>query len=140
LIENKTTMHYANFVLKDSGLLVQKYSGDFSMADYRKSIDELIGQKDFGGIKKILFDLRAINLVWNPQLISQLVSISKIFKKGSVCAIYITEKPIQVAIIHLYIKRLGNSCFGYCSTLEKAVAQLEVVENFAKINKVLHDL
>ena len=58
-------MHYANFVLKDSGLLVQKYSGDFSMADYRKSIDELIGQKDFGGIKKILCDLRAINFLWN---------------------------------------------------------------------------
>lgn len=133
-------MHYANFVLKDSGLLVQKYSGDFSMADYRKSIGELIVQKDFGGIKKILFDLRAINLVWDPQLISELVSIGKIFKKVSVCAIYITEKPILVAIIHLYIERLGNSCFGYCSTLGKAVAQLEVVENFAKINKVLHDL
>ncbi len=133
-------MKYTYHFQKESGLLIIQYKDDFSMENYIQSLKEIQSKPEWDSCFKILIDLRKLTHPRGTKIVDDLLEVRKIEKPHDYRLAYLVEHPSTIVIIHLYIDKLNDPKYKYCSTVEATVNHLRLNKTSKEINKMLQEL
>jgi len=113
-------------------LLITKWTGDFSLTEYQKSVHlfEPICKKH--NIQNIIHCISNIEYPedannYNIDIIKKVAKIRIESFSYNYKVVIITNKPKDVVYTHLYVKELNmQNKYHYCSTMEKAQKLLSI--------------
>lgn len=129
-------------------LLVQKYSGQFSM-------EEFVAYARFSGmnfaskpIKKVLLDFRDLHMGNYEDFNETLDKVVKVrervneneFKNREVTFVIWVEKPMPTAVAHLFTANFSDKNYHYALTAESVVDILKLPKHLANIDKIVENI
>ena len=100
-------------IFKDLNLLILRFSGNWSLDQYKYSVNNVIHDKDFESVQKVLSDFRELNLDDAITQIKELVEIR--------------EKTIKKNYIHVRI--VNGSTIDYALKLLNINISIDEIEN-----------
>ncbi|TLX73054.1 hypothetical protein E9993_16470 [Labilibacter sediminis] len=109
-------------------LLVQKLTGKFCIDDYARYAEVLVAKDFWPLVKCVLTDVTEIDPADITNHFNRIAEIrEKVFKRHYL-NVFLVDKPLVTASAHLYQQVLKKDSFAYqyCSTLEQALAYLEL--------------
>ena len=111
-------------IIKEHGLLVQKYTGVFCFDELFDHIKIVVTNPDWKDVRKIITDLRDINLDAFYDNMDLFLKYRDNNIKKSYLNVFIVDKPLPTAIVHMYKEQLNSEKYQYeyCSTVEYALA------------------
>ncbi len=129
-------------IINEEKLLLLKFSGQWSIDDYKNSLEKFVQIENFEMINKVLSDFREALYDFSSSQIQELAELreKKIRKKYR--HVRIVNNPVSTALAHLYHEELNARGFldSYCSTVEHAVKLLNLNMNAKEIEKILNNL
>ena len=129
-------------IISAEKLLLLKFSGEWSLNDYKNSLDKFIHIEDLDTVNKVLSDFRSITTKSAVNQIKELAEIrQKIIKKKYV-HVRIVNSPLTTGLAHLYHEELNVRGYldNYCSTIERAINLLNLNMEAEEIDDLLHNL
>lgn len=128
--------------IREHGLLVQKYAGTFSLEEYLACFLVVVNNPDFKLITKSLIDIRGLDSNYDHTLADQLVKIRATHGTNisNISTVYLTDSPKAIVVTYLYIDKIKQSNYNYCSTLQTALELLGLSEKLKEVEAVLADL
>ncbi|MCB2195759.1 MAG: hypothetical protein KQH79_07855 [Bacteroidetes bacterium] len=129
-------------IIKDEKLLLLKFSGNWSLNDYKHSIDEFKLKGNFNSVHKVLSDFREVISDLTTEQIKELAEIREKSIQKKYDHVRIVTNPFATALAHLYKEELHTRGFtdNYCSTVEGAVKQLNLKLNVLEVENLLNNL
>ena len=129
-------------IVKEYNLLIQKYTGVFSYEHYFEYVKRVKENPDWDYVEKIITDLRNIDLNIFYENIDYLVKFRNENIKKNYYNVFIVDSPMSTAIIHLYKEKLNSRRYQYeyCSTLEFALAKLDLKDKKEEIKGIMESL
>ena len=131
------TIKYQIFIEEE--LIVVRYIGDFSVAEYMTFVKEIIDTNEWKAVSKGLTDLREANLKVAYKNMSQIVKFRKIFENKTFSHVYLVDNPTSTAITNMYINTIKTN-YRYCSTLKFAVKLLGLKKTETEVEKILSNM
>jgi hypothetical protein len=128
-------------IVIEKKLLIQKYTGNFSIKHFANHVKKIIKNPRCKYIRKILSDFREVNLEISQKRKNKIIQIRKKILKKDVLHVFLVDKPFNTFAIHLYTEELKDKYNNkYCSTLDYALKLLKLSENKDEIEKILNSL
>lgn len=129
-------------IIKDENLLLLKFSGTWSIDDYKNSINEFILKGYFESVDKILSDFRVLISDLRTKQIKELSEIREKHIKLKYQHVRIVTNPFATALAHLYKEELHTRGFSdnYCSTVEGAIKLLNLKLSVQEVENLLNNL
>lgn len=129
-------------IIKEENLLLLKFSGEWSIDDYKNSLEKFVQIENFDMIHKVLSDFREALYDFASNQIQELAELREKIIKKKYRHVRIVNNPISTALAHLYHEELNARGFldSYCSTVEHAVKLLKLNVDAEKIEKILNNL
>jgi len=129
-------------IIPEENLLLLKFSGEWSMDDYKNSVNKFIELEGFESIQKILSDFREVVSHSAVGEIRDLVEIREKVIKKKYDHVRIVTDPFATALAHLYQGELSTKGYldNYCSTVERATSLLKLNLKTKEIEKLLDNL
>lgn len=127
---------------KEKGLLVKKYTGIWSLEEYKDQYQIILGHSDFKHVEKVLSDVTEINLESAYKELESLVAFREFSIKSKYFNVHLISNPANTAVIHLYHRQLREKGFDYeyCSTLEKALILLNLPYSSFEMDQMIENL
>jgi hypothetical protein len=140
-------------LFETDNLLIQKYSGSFSIEYYKRFAGFIIEITSSKPIKKVLIDFRSLIFSdfpfdlsddFNDKLDQMVKFRKKIYEnelknKASKLVIWV-DKPIPTVIAHLFTLNFSNRDYSYCSSSENVIELLKLPEHFKNLNNIVNNL
>lgn len=129
-------------IIAEKNLLLLKFSGKWSLDDYKHSVNEFIRKGYFESVHKILSDFRELISDLPAEQIKELSEIREKHIKLKYQHVRIVTNPFATALAHLYKEELHTRGFldNYCSTVEGAVKQLNLTLSAQEVESLLNNL
>ena len=128
-------------IIKEPGLLVQHYSGTFSLDYYTDFVHKMLQNPDWKTTNKVLTDLRDLDPTGLQKYISVIARIRKDIVKKDFVNVFIIDKPKTTVFSHLYQKNLLKLySYQYCSTVNHAIRILGLTGYEKQIEQTLNEL
>jgi hypothetical protein len=129
-------------IIKEYGLLVQKYTGIFCFDELFDHIKIVVADPDWKNVGKIITDLRDIDLNVFYENMDFFLKYRNDNIKNSYLNVFIVDKPLPTAIVHMYKEQLNSEKYKYeyCSTVGYALSFLGLVGFEEEIGSVLDEL
>jgi len=134
-------------VFDDENLLIQQYSGIFSIQEYQAYTSHIIEYITTKLIKKVLVDFREITFsdmtVQFTENLNKALEVRKKInenelKNKDIILVFWVNKPLPTVIAHLFSKNFKN--YNYCSTKETIIEKLTLPEYFDDLESIINDL
>ncbi len=127
-------------IIKEKGLFVQKYVGDFSVEEYKSAAIKTIKSPEWKYVNKSLADFREATVINNFEILDELVKFRATINIQNILTVYLVNSPMATALAHLYIDNLKKSCYYYCTTMNKALSILESDMSEREMEYILKNL
>ena len=117
-------------IFKEKNLLIQKYIGDFSI-EYTNYMYKLMNEPEWKYVKKVLTDLRKVNLKPAFKNLDELIKFRvENVKNNYLDVCVVNNHPFSISLVHFYQQGLFTKGYNYkyCSTIERALSLLELHE------------
>ncbi|MGD2036044.1 MAG: hypothetical protein PVF73_13355 [Bacteroidales bacterium] len=130
-------------------LLVQKFTGVFSVEDYLEYMEFIMEFPVMRSINKVLIDFRSIYFEdMLEELDTTLERMTKIRKninrkkvrRKNVKVVFWVDKPLSIVVAQLFSKKISNRNYTYCSTTEHVLEALGMAESDMDIEYVSKNL
>jgi|GEM_PF-1192041 len=133
-------IHYR--FIPEHHLLIEKFSGDFNFDFYYPYIHQLVVMPEWAAIKRILIDIRDIDLSKAFRDLDKMIALRKMLVQKDYMGVFLVDKPMQTALVELYQQQLTKHYhYRYYSTLDKALDILELSTFGKQIeHKLKHEL
>lgn len=138
---------------EDENLLIQKYSGLFSMENYIKYTQFIKNNLSFKLVKKVLNDFRELDLgiIENnipddfKDVIEKIANLRKnlnndLKKNDETRIIFWVDKPIPTLVSHLFIDNIQNRFCNYYSCEDTIIRSFMLPESFNDLNQIISNL
>jgi hypothetical protein len=134
-------------------LIIQKYSGIFSIEQYIRFSGFIGKELSSKVITKVLNDFRDLKIAelddempddFNEE-IERISEIRKNFNSklrinNEIMVVFWVDKPLPTVVAHLFINNFSNMNYFYCSTGAKAIELLKLSPQFGNLNRILQNL
>lgn len=132
---------YHQFI-ENENLLIQKACGEWSTEYYIKYVDTVFRHKKMINVKKILSDLREVNLEKALKDVGLLVELRDKMINLDYLSIVVINSPKATAVTHLYQEEVTSKGFdqNYCSTLDKALRLLSLNISEKEMENILEKI
>ncbi len=128
------------FIEKEK-LLIQKYSGEFSLEHYIAYVNTVLKTKEWNFVKKIFSDFRNIDFIKAFKELNKLTEIRDTAIKKKFVNIFIVDKPNTTAFANLYQENQAKEFnYNYCSTVDFAIKILNLQINKIEMEHILENL
>jgi hypothetical protein len=130
-------------------LLIQEFSGLFSLPFYKKNMGQIYQSLKTKDIKKVLIDFRELiftDLIDNypedfHESLEKVVEYKKQFNKtdnriSEVTLVLWVEKPLPTVIAHIFVSSFAGMDYNYCSTIDKVVDIIGLGPEFNLLEKI----
>ena len=134
-------------VFDNEDLLIQQYSGIFSIEKYQAYTRHIIEYITTKSIKKVLIDFREITFsdmtVQFTENLNKALEVRKKInenelKNKEITLVFWVNKPIPTVIALLFSKSFKN--YNYCSTEETIVEKLTLPDYFNDLENIVNNL
>ncbi|NPD45036.1 MULTISPECIES: hypothetical protein [unclassified Lentimicrobium] len=133
-------MEYNYQYFEDPQLLIIQYKDEFTIQEYLDSQEIIQNHPKWSGCSKILIDIRNLSHPRGSSLVDELMKARNNEKLHDYKLGYLVEYPQTIVVIHLYIDRLNNPNYKYCSTNEAIIAHLNLQLNSIELDTMLQNL
>jgi len=140
-------------LFETDNLLIQMYSGSFSIEYYKRFAGFIIGLTASKPIKKVIIDFRSLVFSDVPSdpsdnfnekldhIIKFRKNINENVLKDRVAKLVIwVDKPIPTVIAHLFTSNFGNNDYSYCSSSDNVVEILHLPEHLRNLGNIIDNL
>lgn len=123
-------------------LLIQKYSGKWSIEDFKAYIDMNLSIIEWKNVEKVLTDFRDLEDEKIIDSLDELVKIREHKLPKETKNITLANKPIATAFLTLYSHEQQKREHNYevCSTIEYAISSLNLGLNSTELENMISDL
>lgn len=129
-------------IIEDENLLIQKFSGKWDIDCYEAYIDMSLEELNLEPVKKIMTDLREIDISFLVKDIKRLIQLRQKIAIKDFVNVYIVDDPASTVMAHLYQDALRKEGYNYhyCSTVFQAVRLLGLVYTDFQTEEILRNL
>lgn len=129
-------------IFANENLLVQKFAGKWDIDHYEAYVNMSLEKLDLKSVKKIMTDLREIDVSFLVKDIKRLIQIRKKIAIKDFLNIYIVDDPASTVMAHLYQDALQEEGYRYqyCSTVFQAVRLLALSYTGFQAEEILKNL
>lgn len=129
-------------IIKDYGLLVQRYKGVFNFDEFVSYSKKVMADPEWEYVDKIITDIRGADVTQFYEKMDNLLKYRKEVIRKSFVNVLIVNNPLSTVTAFLYKDRLSNYSYRYeyCSTVEYALELLKLEDKFEEISAVLNSL
>ena len=129
-------------IIKDYGLLVQRYKGFFDFDEFVSYSRKVMEDPEWEHVDKVITDIRDADITQFYEKMDTLLKYRKDVIRKSFINVFIVNNPLSTVTAFLYKDRLSNYSYRYeyCSTVEYALELLDLEDKFEEINAVLNSL
>lgn len=134
-------------IFEEENLLVQKFSGVFSIETYMKYTRSIMGNPASKSINQVLIDFREVNFKDLPEdfnsgldrMTEMRKNINKEDKKRrDVSVVFWVDTPIPTVVAHIFKQNFSN--YNYCSNEDHVHEIIKASEQFNNLDKVIRNL
>jgi hypothetical protein len=138
---------------EEEHLLIQKFTGLFSLEGYIKYNSQISKDNPSKTINKVLIDFRDLVFNQNNDVIpddfnEKLERISEIRKNinqkqhqnKEITLVIWVDKPLPTVIAHLFVNNFSKMNYNYCSTSSKAIEILKIPWQFNYLENIVNRL
>lgn len=133
-------MKYTYQFFKESELLIIQYKDEFTIQNYLESQEEIQSHCKWSECVKILIDIRNVSFPSGTKIVDELMQARRNEKIHDYRLAYLVKDPKSVVITHLYIDKLNNPKYKYCSTTEAIIAHLSLNLRSDELVNMLQEL
>ena len=136
-------------IFEEEKLLVQKFTGDFSIEEYVRYIRQVMSNNQLNSVDQVLIDFRDVIFEDIPddfedkiRLISEIrknINENEV-KRDDVKLVFWVDKPIHTVIAHMFIENLSNRNYYYCTTIESVLDIMPLSGRLADLENVVKNL
>jgi len=140
-------------LFEKENLLIQKYSGAFSMEEYMHYNRLIMSVYPYTAVAKVLNDFRDLEISdpkvkFHDEFNTVLERIttfrkninSKELKNKEVALVFWVDKPLPTVIAHLFVKGFSDQNYNYCATVKNIITILELPEQFNNLDTIVANL
>lgn len=128
-------------IIKEHHLVVHKYTGKFSIDDYKYCVKKIMDLPEWAYVRKVLNDLRGMDLKQSIVHMNELIKIRQEIIIKDLNTVLLVDNPEATASAHLYMEKLMNKYrIGYCSTIEYAIELLNIKLSQDEMEDILNNL
>ncbi len=140
-------------VFEEDNLLFHRFSGEFSLEKYIFYMRDLTKNFASKPISKVLVDLRKMKPKDNAfeksdAFLKKIDEISSLrrqlnendFKGREVTLVFWVDKPLPTVVAQLFVQKISNANYHYCSTEEKILSILKLPNIFSDLNQLSDNL
>lgn len=133
-------MKYTYQFFKEYELLIIQYKDEFTIQNYLESQEEIQNDIQWSESSKILIDIRDILFPEGVKIVDELIQARQNKKIHDYRLAYLVKGPKSVVITHLYIDKLNNPKYKYCSTTEAIITHLNLNLRSDELENMLQEL
>lgn len=134
-------MKYTYQFYKESELLIIQYKDEYNMEGYLQSQLEIQSHNQWSKCLKILIDIRSVTFPKAITIVDELIQARKNEKIHDYRLAYLVKNPKSIVITHLYIDKLNNPNYKYCSTPNAIIAHLNLkLTSSGELDQMLQEL
>jgi hypothetical protein len=140
-------------IFENENLIMQKYSGIFSLEFYKIYTGFIIKNFSSNAIEKVLIDFRGLYFENLPDglpddyhnKIEKIVEFRKSVNENelrnkNVKLVIWVDKPLPTVIAHLFIQNFPAKNYHYCSTVDNVIKILQLTEDFNNLESRINNL
>ncbi len=133
-------------ILKDKNLILQKFTGPFTVEELINQFKVLAADPDYVYVNRMLSDTREVNvdlLFKNISQLSEVTSIREQLLNKKLYSVILVDKPNPTAAIFYYVDELNSKNvrnIHYCSTMEYALDLLLLTDSQDEIEALLKNM
>lgn len=133
-------MKYKYQFYKEFELLIIQYKDEYHIEAYLQSQLEIQSHNQWSECLKILIDIHSVSFPKAITIVNELMQARKNEKIHDYRLAYLVENPKSIVITHLYIDKLNNPNYKYCSTPEAIIAHLNLKLSSNELDNMLQEL
>ena len=127
--------------IEEENLLIQQYTGNFSLEHYIDYVKIIIKTKEWNFVKKILSDFRKIDFEKAFNSLQKLEKIRRKSIKKEFYNVFLVDSPKTTVFAHLYQNNQAVEYkYNYCSTIDYAHKLLELNMTKNELELILNNL
>jgi hypothetical protein len=143
---------FYQFIAED-GLLIQKFSGNFSVPFYMNYMRSVMSTMDPKAVKRVLNDFRDMRFSESPDIVpadftenmNRMISVRKEIvktelKQSDFTLVIWVDKPIPTAIAHLFVASFPEKSYHYCSSVKEVRKHLLLPERYNDLENLVEHL
>lgn len=140
-------------LIVEESLMIQKFSGIFSIEVYMNYTRRISEKFSTHPVKKVLNDFRDLIITETDGKISDdyQTTVDRItnfrknidkekFKNHEVALVLWVDKPMPTLAAHLFISNFPNKNFHYCSSVDHIMRILELPEKYKNLEAIMKNL
>lgn len=133
-------MEFYYKIIKEKGLFIQKYKGEFSIEEYKANALKIIRSSEYKHVNKSLADYREAYFKGTVEIIDELIRFRNEINIQKILTVYIVSEPFTTVLAHLYIDKLQKKEYHYCSTMYKALYLLNIDMYVREMETIIKNL
>ena len=136
-------------IFDDKQLLIQKFSGTFSLDIYTTYTGFLTQNFDLSHVTKVLIDFRNINfdnkLPGLKQEVNKVADFRKKIehkdmKRANVKRLFWVDKPLPTVVVQMFLRKSNSQSHSFCSSLKSALLYLDLKNDEIDLENLIKNL